>query len=314
MAKILITEVVHEVAPELLRAAGHEVILADRNPDIIAKEIQDADAVIVRIIELQPELLSTAKNLKVVSKHGVGFDNIAVDWCTEHNIAVTITPTANSQSVAEHALALAFALSKNLPHVTAEYKRIGFAAKNCPPGMELLGKTMGIIGCGRIGSRMAKMTVGLGMKTLIYDPYVDAVPEGAVKVTDKEQIFKESDVVTLHPALTDETRGFVGAKELRMMKPTALLINCGRGPMVDEDALIEALKTGKIAGAGLDVTKNEPCEPESPLFTMDNVILTPHYAPTTREASYNVARIAAENIIDILNKKVPEGLLNKVTI
>ena len=314
MAKILITEVVHEVAAELLRAAGHEVILADRNMDIIEKEIKDSDALLVRIIDLTPELLSTAKNLKVVSKHGVGYDNIPVDWCTAHNIAVTITPTANSQSVAEHALAMAFALSKNLPHVSAEYRRIGFAAKNCPPGMELLDKTMGIIGCGRIGSRMAKMTVGLGMKTLVYDPYVDEVPSGAVKVTDKEQIFRESDIVTLHPALTDETRGFVGSKELHMMKPTAFLINCGRGPMVDEDALIEALKNNVIAGAGLDVTKHEPCEPDSPLFTMENVILTPHYAPTTREASYKVARIAAENIMDILAGKKPEGILNDITL
>lgn len=307
MAKILVTENVHKVGPELLRAAGHQVVMADRDMDIVKREIVDADAVFTRILNLTPELLDTAKNLKHISKHGVGVDNIPVDYCRAHGIAVTIAPGANSQSVAEHALALMLTLAKNLKAVSNAYKKIGFAAKNSAPGMEIAGKTVGVVGCGRIGSRMTRMCLGLEMKVLVYDPYVDTIPAGAEKTDDLDGLFAQADVVTLHCMFNNETRNLVSARCLSLMKPTALLINCARGPIVDEPALITALQNGQIAGAGLDVTAHEPCEPDSPLFRMENVILTPHYAPTTREASYKVSQIAAQNILDILDGKKPEG-------
>lgn len=307
MAKVLVTENVHEIGPTILLEAGHEVIMANRNMDIVTKEIVDADAIITRILELPVPLLETAKNLKHISKHGVGVDNIPVDYCREHGIAVTIAPGANSQSVAEHALSLMLALAKNLKLVSNAYQKIGFAAKNSPPGMEIDGKTVGVIGCGRIGSRMVRMCVGLGMRVLVYDPYIAQIPAGAEKINDCDELFRQSDVVTLHCLLNDETAHLVSTREFGLMKPTAILINCARGPVVDEAALIEALQKGQIAGAGLDVTNHEPCEADSPLFQMENVILTPHYAPTTREASYKVSQIAAQNVLDILDGKRPEG-------
>lgn len=309
MTKVLFTENVDPIGPELLKAAGCEVVMADRDDALIRKEIQTAAAVVTRIYELPPELLETAPDLKVVSKHGVGYDNIPVDWCKAHGIAVTVTPGANSQSVAEHTITLMLALAKNLMIVTHAYKDIGFAAKNTFPGMEILGKTLGIIGVGHIGSRVAKMGLGLGMKVLAYDPYVSSVPEGVVLCADKEDVVRQADVLTLHPVLNEETRNIIGPKELALMKSTAYFINCGRGPLVDEPALIKALQDKKIAGAGLDVTWSEPCEPDSPLFQMENVILTPHYAPTTRESSMNVSKAAAQNILDVLSGKEPEGLL-----
>ena len=309
MAKILFTENVHPVGPELLKAAGHEVIMADRSMEVVEREIPDTDAIVTRILELSPELLARGRKLKHVSKHGVGVDNIPVDYCKAHGIAVTIAPGANSQSVAEHALAMMLALAKNLKAVSDAYGRIGFAAKNSAPGMEIEGKTVGVVGCGRIGSRMARMCLGLGMKVLVYDPYVDGVPAGAEKTADLDGLFAQADVITLHCLLNDETRALVSARKLALMKPTAILINCARGPIVDEPALIAALQRGQIAGAGLDVTAHEPCEPDSPLFQMENVILTPHYAPTTRESSYKVSQIAAQNVLDILAGKGPEGLL-----
>lgn len=309
MTKVLFTENVDPIGPELLKQAGIEVVMADRNDEIIRKEIKTAAAVVTRIYELPPELLETAPNLKIVSKHGVGYDNIPVAWCKAHGIAVTITPGANSQSVAEHTITLMLALAKNLMIVTKAYKEIGFAAKNTFPGMEILGKTIGIIGVGHIGSRVAKMAMGLGMKVIAYDPYVKSVPEGVVLTDDKDEVVRQADVLTLHPVLNDETRNIIGRKELALMKPTAYFINCGRGPLVDEPALIEALQNKKIAGAGLDVTWDEPCKPDSPLFAMDNVILTPHYAPTTRESAMNVSKAAAQNILDVLSGKQPEGLL-----
>ena len=309
MSKILFTENVDPAGPELLQKAGFELIMADRDSRIIEENIKDAEAVLTRIYELPSDLLETGKNLKIVSKHGVGYDNIPVAWCKAHHIAVTVTPGANSQSVAEHTITLMLALAKNLMTVTRAYKKIGFAAKNSAPGMEILGKTLGIIGVGHIGTRVAKMALGLGMKVIAYDPYVTEVPTGAVLTNNKEEVIQKADVLTLHPVLNEETRNIIGKKELSLMKPTAFLINCGRGPLVDEPALIEALQQKKIAGAGLDVTWSEPCSPDSPLFQMKNVILTPHYAPTTRESARNVSLAAAQNILDVLAGKKPEGLL-----
>lgn len=309
MTKILITENIDPVGPELLRKHGAEVIMADRDPSAIAKEIIDADAIIVRIIDLTPELLGTAKKLKMVSKHGVGYDNIPVSWCKDHGIAVTIAPGANSQSVAEHTIALMMSLAKNITIVTKKYREEGFSAKNSSPGMEILDKTMGIIGVGHIGSRVAKMAFGLGMKVVAYDPYVKSVPEGVELLEDKDEVIKRADVLTLHPVLNEETRHMIGARELGLMKPTSYFINCGRGPLVDEEALIDALKNHKIAGAGLDVTQEEPCRPDNPLFTMSNVLLTPHYAPTTVDCAKRVSTVCCQNALDVLAGKKPEGLL-----
>lgn len=307
MAKILVTENVHEVGPAMLRKMGYEVIMADRNMDIVAREIVDADAIFTRILDLPIPLLETARSLKIISKHGVGVDNIPVDYCKERGIAVTIAPGANSQSVAEHALALMMALCKNLKKVSTAYRNAGFAAKNSAPGMEIEGKTVGIIGHGRIGSRMARMCTGLGMNVQIYDPYIEQIPTGMTRLDSLEELLVQADIVSLHCALTDETYKMINQERLALMKPTAVFVNCARGPIVDEQALIEALQQGRIAGAGLDVTAHEPCEPDSPLFRMDNVILTPHYAPATRESSYKVSQIGCQNIIAYLSGEDPVG-------
>jgi len=308
MPKVLITEYIDPVGPALLEAAGWQVVQADRSEEIIAREIVDADAVIVRICEMPGELLARCPKLKIVSKHGVGYDNIDVAAAGKLGIAVTLTPGANSTSVAEHAFTLLMALAKHLTYTCAEYKRIGFAAKNCPPGTEITGKTLGIIGCGHIGSRIARMAhFGFGMKVLAYDPYLTAAPEGVELVSDRDRVFRESDFVTLHPVLNDETRNSVGAREFALMKQGAIFINCGRGPLIDEEALIAALQSGHLGGAGLDVTAKEPCEPDSPLFQMDNVLLTPHFAPTTTESAIAVSRMAAQNILDLSAGKAVEG-------
>lgn len=308
MGKVLVTESVHSVGTDLLKAAGHEVVFANRDMDVMKREIVDADAVFVRIIELPGELLSTAKKLKIVSKHGVGFDNIDLEYCKKAGVIVTTTPNANSLSVAEHAFALMMTLAKNIIPVSKEYKEIGFAAKNHTPGVELTGKTLGLIGIGRIGSNFAKMCYhGFGMRVLAYDPYAKVTPEGITLVEDVNEVISQADVLSLHCALTDETRKMINAERLALMKPSAILINCARGPMVDEDALIEALKTGKLAAAGLDVTDPEPVEPNSDLFKLSNVIVTPHYAPTTLEAAIRVSKIGCENINAVLSGQEPVG-------
>ena len=312
MAKIIVTEQIDPVGITLLRAAGHEVeeLGLKGGVEIPAGQVADADALLVRIAEVTGELIAACPKLKVISKHGVGVDNIDLDAAKAHGVAVTITPGANSTSVAEHAFALLIALAKNLPTVCGKYREIGFAAKNCAPGVEISGKTLGIIGCGRIGSRIAQMAHGgFGMRVLAYDPYITEAPEGVELVDERDRVFAESDFVTLHPVLNKETAGSVGAREFGLMKRGAIFINCGRGPLVDEAALIAALQSGQLGGAGLDVTAQEPCPPDSPLFAMPNVLLTPHYAPTTTEAAVAVSRMAAQNVIDILNDMPVEGRL-----
>lgn len=310
MSKILFTENVHAAGPELLQAAGHETVFADRDPDVIREEIAHADAVIVRNYDLPAELLAAGKGLKIVSKHGVGVDNIDLDYCKKAGVAVTVTPDANGLSVAEHAFALMMALAKNIVPVSSAYKEIGFAAKNSEPGVELSGKTLGLIGVGRIGARFAKMChAGFDMKVLAYDPYASKAPEGVTLVPTVEEVLRGADVLSLHCVLTDETRGIINENRLALMKPTAILINCARGPMIDEKALIDALRHGRLGAAGLDVTDPEPAAPNNPLFQMPNVIITPHYAPVTAEAAERVSRIAAENVNAVLSGKEPVGRL-----
>lgn len=312
MAKVAVTEQIDPVGIALLKAAGHEVTELDMKGgvELDPLRVRDADALLVRIVEVTKELLDRCPRLRVVSKHGVGVDNIDVEAAKAKGVAVTVAPGANSTSVAEHAFALLMALAKNLPTVCGKYREIGFAAKNCAPGIELTGKTLGIIGCGRIGSRVAKMARGgFAMRVLAYDPYLTEAPEGVELVSERDRVFAESDFVTLHPVLNRETEGSVGAREFARMKQGSIFINCGRGALVDEDALIAALQSGHLGGAGLDVTAREPCPSDSPLFSMPNVLLTPHYAPATAEAAAAVSRVAAQNIIDFFDQKPIEGLL-----
>ncbi len=312
MAKIVVTEQIDPVGIALLKAAGHEVreLGLKGGVPVDPADARGADALLVRIVEVTKELIDSCPGLKLISKHGVGVDNIDMEAAKARGVAVTITPGANSTSVAEHAFALLMALAKNLPEVCGKYREIGFGAKNCAPGVELTGKTLGIIGCGRIGSRIARMAHGgFSMRVLAYDPYLAAAPEGVELVSDRDRVFAEADFVTLHPVLNKETEGSVGAREFSLMKRGAIFINCGRGGLVDEAALIAALQSGQLGGAGLDVTAQEPCPPDNPLFAMSNVLLTPHYAPATVEAAVAVSRAAAQNAIDFFDNKPVEGRL-----
>ena len=312
MAKVVIAEQIDPVGVELLKAAGCTLVELGLGGgvEITPEQVGDAEVLLVRITEVTRRLIENCPNLRLISKHGVGVDNIDMEAAKERGVAVTITPGANSTSVAEHSFALLMALAKNLPEVCGKYREIGFGAKNCAPGIELTGKTLGVIGCGRIGSRISQMAHGgFGMRVLAYDPYITEAPDGVELVSDRDRVFRESDFVTLHPVLNKETEGSVGAREFALMKQGAIFINCGRGPLIDEQALIDALQSGHLGGAGLDVTAQEPCPPENPLFHMSNVLLTPHYAPTTTEAAAAVSRMAAQNTIDFLENKPVEGRL-----
>ena len=299
MAKIVVTEEMNPIGPSLLKQAGHTVVEGwNLTRDEMLKEMEDADALMVRIMPIPKEWMDRCKNLKMMSKHGVGIDNFDMEESRKRGIIITVTPGANAQSVAEHAFMMMLALAKNVIPIHTGYQTIGWKVKNSMEGIELYGKTLGVIGCGQIGSRIAHMAKdGMDMRVLVYDPYIEKAPASCERVDKLEELLEQSDFITLHSFLSDETRHMIDEKAFARMKPTAIFINCARGPIMDENALIKALQEKKIAGAGLDVTEQEPLPADHPLFSMPNVILTPHYAPTTREAAYGVARMAAENLI-----------------
>lgn len=312
--KVLVSEKIHPSGMELLKNAGHEIVtLSQRDQKELEEKIKSADALLVRIMDVTEEMLRSAPNLKIVSKHGVGMDNIDMEAAGKLGIAVTCTLTANSQSVAEHTWAMIMALARNLTISANLYKEIGFAAKaNSPLGAELYGKTLGVIGIGRIGKRVARIGVNaFDMKVLAYDPYVKSedVPAGVELVTDIDRIYRESDFITLHCPANEETHHMVDAHAFSLMKPEVRFINCARGPIVDEAALIRALEDRTIWAAGLDVSEQEPCPADSLLLNSPYVILTPHFGGSSVEAATRVSTTAAQNIIDFFENKPIEGRL-----
>ena len=261
-----------------------------------------ADAVIAGLEPYDRSMLELGKNLKIVSRYGVGYDKVDVAAAKELGIKVSITPGANSDSVADLAMTLMLAAARNVCPMNASIR----AGENNKPisGVEMWHKTLGVVGTGRIGKGVIKRASGFEMKVLANDAYPDEafVEAHNGKYVDLDTLFREADFITLHAPLTEETKNMVDARRLSEMKPTAVLVNTARGGIVDEDALYEALKNGQIGAAALDATVVEPaCG--SPLATLPNCILTPHAGAATTEAGLNMGMLAAQNVLDILNGK-----------
>jgi D-3-phosphoglycerate dehydrogenase len=257
------------------------------------------------------EVIERAANLKVISRTGVGVDNVDVKAATEKGILVLNTPEANSISVAEHTLALIVAISKQLVMYDSELRAGNFAIRRTNRSVDIDGKTLGLIGCGRIGRFTAeKCKAAFNMNVIGYDPYIKELP-GITLYENIEDVFAKADYISLHLPLTDETRNMVGESLLSKMKPTAFLINTSRGGIVDEAALARMLKEERIAGAALDVLESEPPKADNPLLPLKNVILTPHSAALTKECSARVAHEAALGISDYLKGKTPKFVFNK---
>ena len=279
--KILLPQEIMSEGRKLLEDAGHTVIdgRGFETEDVLAdfKEYQP-DAMIVRITPITREVIESNPNLKVIVRHGAGFDALDVKACHDNNVQALYAPVANSTSVAETAMLLILECSRNVTVLHKTWVNDFYKAKLKVRKNTLNGKTIGLIGCGNIGSRVAKRCLAFEMNVLAYDPYKPAseFPDGVEVVRDLDRIFKECDYVSLHCPLTPATRHLINADTLVLMKPTAFLINTSRGALIDEPALIKALQEHKIAGAGLDVQETEPPVEDNPLYTLDNVILTPH--------------------------------------
>ena len=280
-------------------------------PDEIISTIGDYDALVVRSqTQVSAEIIQAGKKLQVIARAGVGIDNIDVNEATRRGIVVVNAPNANTISAAEHTIALMLALARNIPQANAVLKS-GVWRRADFMGTEVRGKTLGIIGLGRVGSEVARRAQGLEMKVITNDPYisVDYARNRQVELVSLKQLLKESDFITLHLTLTASTKGLIGAKELALVKPTVRIINCARGGLIDEKALAKAVKEKRVAGAAIDVFSTEPAT-KSILFEEANIIVTPHLGASTTEAQAVAATDVARQVIEVFKGKPAKYAVN----
>ncbi len=323
MAKVLLVEPIKESGMKILLEAGLEIVISPSTDSAtLIKELnEDVFGIIVRSSTLNADVINAGKNLKIIARHGAGYNNIDVDAATKRNILVTNVPAANTYSVAEYVIAAILTMSRKLVQGDAALRsgKLSQPGKSLPGlvgqyglgGNDAQGRCLGIIGFGKIGRKTAELATGLlGMKVLAYDPFVKTAPDNVILKTSIQEVLREADFVTLHSLVTKETENLIDEAALHLMKPSAYLINAGRGELIDEVALIEALKQGRIAGATLDVFKEEPPKIDNPLFSAPNLLLTPHIAGVTEEAVQGLSMGSAQAIVDIHHGKKPESIVN----
>jgi len=312
--KVLVTDKLADEAIKMLKDNNFEVKYEELDHDSLLNEIAGYDALIVRSrTKVTADIVEkgASGNLKVIGRAGIGVDNIDVKKATELGIKVVNAPTGSTISVAELAVAHMLALARSIPKADSSMKR-GEWIKKQLKGVERYGKTLGLIGSGRIAQHVARIARGLGMNILVYSPHCTdekAQKMGAKRAT-LEEVLKESDFVSLHIPKTEETYHLIDEEKLSLMKPTAYLINCARGGVVDEDALYRFLKEGKIAGAAIDVFEEEPPK-GSKLLELENVILSPHIGASTREAQIRAGTICVEQVMKVLRGEEPDFWVNR---
>jgi D-3-phosphoglycerate dehydrogenase len=318
MPRVLISDKLEPSGLNLLRQAGIEL---DERHGLTGAALQEAlraaDGVIVRSgTRITAELLEEPGKLRAVVRAGVGVDNIDVAAATRRGIVVMNTPGGNTVSTAEHTITLLLALARRLPAADATLRQ-GKWERNKFVGTQLAGKTLGVVGLGRVGREVARRAAGLDMKVLGFDPFLSpdrAGQLGIESVSDLDSLLPRCDFLSVHTPLTDETRHLIGAAQLARMRRGARILNCARGGIIDETALVDALTSGHLAGAALDVFLQEPPPPDHPLLKLPNVVLTPHLGASTVEAQESVAREAAQLLIDFLTRGVVQFAVNMAAV
>lgn len=309
--KILITDPISKEGIEILLKNAQVDIKDGLKSKEITAIIGNYDALIVRSqTRVSADIIEAGKNLQVIARAGVGIDNVDVEAATRCGVVVINAPTGNTVSAAEHAIALILALARNIPQANASLKSCAWK-RNEFMGTELRGKTLGVIGLGNVGSEVSKRAEAFEMRLIGIDPLVSVEYAKKIGVTlvNMKQLLKESDFITLHIPLTSQTREIIGAKELAMVKPGVRIVNCARGGLIDEKALVKAIHDKKVAGAAIDVFKKEPCT-ESILFNEDKIIVTPHLGASTTEAQVLAAKDVAEQIVDIFKGRPARAAIN----
>ena len=318
MPKVLISDALSETAVNIFRERGVDV---DYEPGLgkdkerLLSVVGDYDGLAVRsATKATPPVIKAARNLKVIGRAGIGVDNIDIPAATAAGVVVMNTPYGNAITTAEHAIAMMFSLVRKIPQAN-QSTHAGKWEKSAFMGAEVFGKTLGVVGCGNIGSIVADRAVGLKMRVIAYDPFLTeerAVELGVEKV-ELEDLLKRADIVTLHTPLTDQTRNIISQESIAKLKPGAYLVNCARGGLVDEAALKDALDAEKLAGAALDVYETEPAT-DHPLFGHPRVVATPHLGASTKEAQENVAIQIAEQMADYLTRGAVSNALNSPSV
>ncbi len=309
--KVVVAEKISPSAIDLLREPRWTVVTPDQIEGRLAAHLESADALLVRsAVQVDAALLEHAGKLRVIGRAGVGVDNIDLDAATRKGIAVMNTPGANAVAVAEHTMALRLARARHIPRAN-DLMHAGKWEKKSLQGAELRGKTVGIVGLGRIGMEVARRAQAFGMQVMAHDPFVSTTvaKEQGIRMAKLEEVYPEADYLTLHVGLTPQTTGMINAESIRKMKRGVRLVNCARGELIDEPALAQALKQGAVGGAALDVFNEEPLK-NSPLTALDNVILTPHIAGSTHEAQEAVGYQIALQVKEYLKHGVIQNAVN----
>ncbi len=317
--KVVVINAIHEAGLRVLQAREDVelVVVAEPDADRVGEELAAAHGVIVRTFPIDRPLIEAASMLEVVSRHGVGYDNVDVDALDERKVPLTIVGDVNAVPVAEQALFMMLTLAKNGAALDRAVRAGDFARRDSSPITELWRKSILILGFGRIGRQVAARCQAFDMTVLAYDPYIDAATieaAGVRAVADFRDALVEADVVTLHMPLGPETKDMIGADELAAMKPGAVLINVARGGLANEAALAAALREGRIAGAGLDVFGSEPPPADNPLLALDNVILSPHSAGLSMECRERMAVACAENVLAVFDGTIEPRLVVNATV
>ncbi|MBD21377.1 MAG: phosphoglycerate dehydrogenase [Rhodospirillaceae bacterium] len=316
MTKVLISDSLSSRAVEIFKNRGLEVdVKTGMSSEDLINCIHDYNGLVVRsATKVTAEVLASAKNLKVVGRAGIGVDNIDIEAASANGVVVMNTPFGNAITTAEHAIAMMFALARQIPSAD-QMTQSGKWEKSRFMGVELTGKTLGIIGCGNIGSRVAERAIGLKMRVVAYDPFLtlDRSQDLGAEKVELEELFSRADVITLHTPLTDVTREILKAESIARMRDGVLIINCARGELVAEKDIKSALESGKVGGFAVDVFPTEPPENYS-LFGLKNVIATPHLGAATAEAQENVALQVAEQMSDYLKNGAVVNAINMASV
>lgn len=307
--RVLATSPLHPDAEAFLRGRCTYLVAPDTDPDTLRRAVAEADALIVRV-KLPDNIFDHAPRLKACIRHGVGLDFVPVEAATRAGIVVGNLPDANTQAVVEHAVGCALLLAKDFHALSSDFRANGWAARDRHPSLELAGRTLGIVGCGRIGRGVAKaMRQAFGMRVIGYNRRPTA-PDGVIEPATLDEVFRKADMVVLTIALTPETRGLVNARRLASMRPGAFLINVARGELIQDAALIAALEAKHLGGAALDVFDREPLPADHPLLSAPRLFLTPHIAGGTRESLRRMSMEAARDALGVLQGMPPSHLVN----
>jgi len=304
MSTVLLSHALYRPGMDILEKAGVKILIPNNgDSDVILPQLKQADAFILRIGKIDRKAMEACPNLKVITRPGVGVDNVDVKAATDFGVPVVICPASNFRSVAEHTIALIFACAKSIVRYDKETRKGNFSIRNEYAAEEILGKTLAILGSGHIGSEVAKLAQNLGMKVIIYDPFFTKEKAEAIGCSFAESVkdaVSVADFVTVHMPLLPTTKEMINKKIFCEMRNNAFFINCARGQIVNEQDMYEALRDHVIAGAAVDVLVKEPMDAFSPLMQLDNFIITPHSAAQTKEATGATVVMAAEGTLAVL--------------